>query len=303
MIKIRATVSVLSSAVALATVLSAPVVRASVTYTQPVATIVSAPVAQATLVDFTPFYDDFFSVDLAELHVQPLYADLISVPDQLNNFVFLKVLAETVLVPDSVSKFLLSPVDFNLATGAVDPDPAVSTDTMAKVMSRPNVADTAIASDSPAKHPKPAKSDTAIASDAINSFTVGQVSTDQPTATDATAVNLSRPDVADTAIATDDPAKDFSRPNVADTAIASDATAKLVESVRTDTAVSTDTRAFLIGSVQSDTSIVSDTDIVFAVGAALSDTAAASDSLSYALILGNVSRVLNGPSFNRTAFN
>lgn len=303
MIRIRATVSVLSSAVALATVLSAPVVRASVTYTQPVATVVSAPVVQATLVDYTPFYDDLFSVDLAELHVQPFYTDVVTTPDQINNFVFVKSISEAVVAIDSLTNFLQVQVDFNLATGAVDPDPAVSTDTMAMNLSRPNVADTAIASDSPAKHPQPAKSDTAIASDAINSFNVGQVSDDQPTATDGTAVNLSRPDVADTAIASDDPAKDLSRPNVTDTAIASDAAAKDMGKVSSDTTISTDSAVFFTTSVQDDTATTDATNIVFSVGSALSDAAAASDSLSYSLILGIVERVMNGPALNRAAFN
>jgi len=307
MIKIRATVTALYCAAAVATVVSAPAIAATTTYISPVATVTKNTIA-VSIVDYTPFFDDVFSLDVAVIDIQAPHSDDIFTPDEINYFEFTKVVTDTVVSFDTTEKFVLSPVDLNTATGTVEPDPTAAVDTMAKVFTRPDVVDTAIAAQSIANHPKPAKSEFPTATDAINSFNVGQVSDDQPTATDETAVDFTRPDVADTAIVTDDPAKDFTRPDVADTTVATDEAAKDTEKPLSHNAVAADTSVFNFGSVLDDAAVISQDDAktfvkVLFPNTGGGDPVSVSDSLSYNFIAGTVNRALNGAQMNRTAFN
>lgn len=301
--RIRATITTLYCATAVAAVVSAPVLAGKPTYIAPVASV-SAMAITVTVVNYTPFYDDVFALDVAVIDMSTGFSDDAFIPDQINTFAVNKVLTDATSVIDSAAKFIQSPFDRNKGTGTVDPDPAVITDTLAKTFARPNVADSAIVSQSIAKHMQPAVPDAIVSTDLINFFDVQKVEGDSPFALDELAVNLSRPDVTDIALATDDPAKALSRPNVADAAGATDALVKTIGDVITDTFAVTDAApVFNATSVLQDAAPIADTNIAFNASHVEADAAAVDDVFSFSLILGVVSRVLDGGPFNRTGFN
>lgn len=128
-------------------------------------------------------------------------SDTATPSDAINSFAVATVLADTVTMTDFIAKTPAYEFDFDTQDADADPDPVTATDVMAKSFTRPDIADTATASDATAKTLNTFASDTATATEAT-AFNAATVRTDTVTATEALATSPAKV-ATDTATATD----------------------------------------------------------------------------------------------------
>jgi hypothetical protein len=177
--------------------------------------------------------------------------DTATATDSIGPFSVAQVLSDSVTATDFIAKTPGYNFDFDVVDADADPDPVTMTDVMAKEFTRPNITDSASATDAAA-------------------ITVGDVQTDSVTATDAAAFTVG--DVQ------------------TDSVFATDAAAFTVGDVQTDSVTATDAiNSFVVGDVQTDSVTASDAINSFVVGDVQTDAVTATDNLILNLILGQSS--------------
>jgi hypothetical protein len=168
--------------------------------------------------------------------------------DAIGKFDVATVLTDSVTVTEFIAKTPGYNFDFDVVDADADPDPVTATDVMAKNFTRPNITDTASATDAISNQPSLPKTDSVTATDTA-AFTVADVQTDSVSATDSIAKN---------------PGK-----------------------VATDTVSATDAiNSYQYGRSITDTASATDAVNTFAFTKILTDTASVTDALVTELILG-----------------
>lgn len=187
---------------------------------------------------------------LNSFNVGKTLTDSATATDAVNTFAVNKVLTDTVEMTDFIAKTPGYAFDFDVVDADADPDPVTMGDVMAKEFTRPNITDTATATDAPA-------------------FTVGDVQTDSVTMADAAALTFG--DVQ------------------TDSVTATDAAALNFGDVQTDSVTMADAAAFTLGDVQTDAVTMADVITTFALNKTLTDTATMADVINLILTLGQSS--------------
>jgi hypothetical protein len=175
-------------------------------------------------------------------------SDAVTASDTVNKFDVTTALTDSVTVTDFIAKTPGYNFDFDVVDADADPDPVTMTDVMAKEFTRPNITDSASATDAPA-------------------FTVGDVQTDSVAATDAAAFTVG--DVQ------------------TDSVTASDARAFTIGDVQTDSVTASDavtTKA--LNKALTDTATMADAINTFALNKTLTETASITDVINLVLTLG-----------------
>jgi hypothetical protein len=175
-------------------------------------------------------------------------SDTATATDAVNTFAVNKVLADTVEMTDFIAKTPGYAFDFDVVDADADPDPVTMGDVMAKEFTRPNITDTATATDAAALTFGDVQTDSVTMADAA-AFTVGDVQTDSVTMADATALNFG-------GVQTD--------------------------SVTMADAIST----FALNKTLTDTATMADAINTFALGKVLTDAATMADAINLVLTLG-----------------
>ena len=178
-------------------------------------------------------------------------SDTATATDAVNTFAVNKVLTDSVEMTDFIAKTPGYAFDFDVVDADADPDPVTTTDVMAKSLTRPNITDTATATDAPAFTVGDVQTDSVTMADAA-AFTVGDVQTDAVTMADATALNFG--DVQ-------------------------------TDSVTMADAIST----FALNKTLTDTATMADAINTFALNKTLTDTATMADVINLILTLGQSS--------------
>lgn len=177
--------------------------------------------------------------------------ETLTASDTVNKFDVTTVLTDSVSVTDFIAKTPGYNFDYDIVDADADPDPVTMTDVMAKDLTRPNITDTASATDAMA-------------------FAVDEVQTDSVSATDVAAFAVSEVQT--------------------DAVTASDAAAFTVGGVQTDSVAATDAiDSFTVGDVQTDAVTASDAINSFVVGDVQTDSITAVDSIALNLIPGQSS--------------
>ena len=193
-------------------------------------------------------------------------SDAVTASDAVNKFDVTTVLADSVTVTDFIAKTPGYNFDFDVVDADADPDPVTMTDVMAKEFTRPNITDSASATDAAA-------------------FSVGDVQTDSVAATDAAAFTVG--DVQTDSVAASDAINSFT-----------------VGDVQTDAVTASDAiNAFVIGDVQTDSVAVTDNlvlNLILGQTSPLYDWAFASDSkFTYFPVRGTInSHLIHQPLVN-----
>ncbi len=236
------------------------------------------------------------ATDAAAYHPQTVYTDSVVASDAVDYLDSTKVLADDATVTDVLAKDLIRP---DVA------DTATTSDADAKQVTKPDVADTTTVTDTALLHPKPVYQDTVGTADAIDYLNPTKVLQDTATTSDTLAKDLTRPNVADTALATDDP--DFSATKIlADGATATDAVNSF-----TGTKVLADTATTSDANVKSMTAVLADSVTVTDVATAnivpvrfFTEDGTTSDNLVIAEFTTGVdSRSINGYAIDESQFN
>jgi len=124
-------------------------------------------------------YDDYPVFDIGAVATD---APVVTDADEKD---FGKVLTDSVIVTESTFKVFTNPIDFDPSDDDVDPTPVTMSDSDAKTLSRPDVADAFTMSDLHySSVGKQLTTSLATPTDAINDFTVGKVLTDSVTASE-----------------------------------------------------------------------------------------------------------------------
>ena len=176
--------------------------------------------------------------------------EAVAATDAVNTFAVNKVLTDSVEITDFIAKVPGYNFDFDVVDADADPDPVTATDVMAKSLTRPDITDTATATDAAA-------------------ITVGDVQTDAVTATDAAALSVGEVQT--------------------DSVAATDTTALNIGEVQTDSVTATDVMVRSIGDVQTDSVTASDAINAFTIGDVQTDAITVTDNLVLSLILGQSS--------------
>lgn len=176
----------------LATSLSAAVaaepISASVEVTYPTASITpqSVIIAETTILPLTNLTgENLFIDDAPVVTVQPAYGDDVTVTEAIG-LEYDAVYADSVTVTESQVKLYTNLVDYDPSDDDVDPDPVAVTESDAKELSRPDVADSVVSTETAKLSPEKVLSDTLpTPTDAINKFDVALAKTDAVTAAEA----------------------------------------------------------------------------------------------------------------------
>lgn len=175
-------------------------------------------------------------------------SDSITASDAVNKFDVTTVLADSVEMTDFIAKTPGYNFDYDIVDADADPDPVTMSEVMAKDFTRPNITDSASATDAIANNPELPKTETVTATDSdAKSFDTAR--TESVSATDVATTNTTK--------------------------VLTDATTG-----------ATDALVVEVGKVATDS--VSGTDAIntFDVSKVLTDTASVTDSLITTLILG-----------------
>ena len=175
-------------------------------------------------------------------------SDLITASDAVNSFDVTTVLADSVEMTDFIAKTPGYNFDYDIVDADADPDPVTMSEVMAKDFTRPDITDSASATDAIANNPELPKTETVTATDSdAKSFDTAR--TESVSATDVATTNTTK--------------------------VLTDATTG-----------ATDALVVEVGKVATDSVTGSDAINTFDVSKVLTDTASVTDSLITTLILG-----------------
>jgi len=304
---VKALVSLATEIVApkAAAVVTAGILAVSTAYAVPKANYVEAPKISATISFPVQFMDGATPSDTVAISISKIFFDVSTTGDSIDYFTFTKVLNDTVTTSDALTKVHTRPLDFDQTDADVDPDPVTTSDAAALAFTRPNIADSIVATDVAALHPKPVAADSVATSDSINFLNPTKVLNDTATTGDSIGPFVAVSILADTATTTDANAKTLVRPDVADSTTVSDSDAKSVIQVSADTVTANDSNAKAITSVLADSVTVTDTSEQLNVPTRQFDeTPATTDTLVIADVgTGVDSLAINGYQFDTAKFN
>ena len=175
-------------------------------------------------------------------------SDAVTASDAVDSFAVTTVLADSVEITDFIAKTPGYEFDFDVTDADADADPVTMTEVMAKDFTRPDITDSASATDAIANNPELPKTDTVTATDSdAKSFDTAR--TESVSATDEAAISTTK--------------------------VLTDATTG-----------ATDALVVEVGSVLADAVTGTDAINTFSVSQVLADTASVTDSLITTLILG-----------------
>jgi hypothetical protein len=175
-------------------------------------------------------------------------SDAVTASDAVDSFAVTTVLADSVEITDFIAKTPGYEFDFDVTDADADADPVTMTEVMAKDFTRPDITDSASATDAIANNPDLSKTDTVTATDSdAKSFDTAR--TESVSATDEAAISTTK--------------------------VLTDATTG-----------ATDALVVEVGSVLADAVTGTDAINTFSVSQVLADTASVTDSLITTLILG-----------------
>ena len=178
-------------------------------------------------------------------------SDAVTASDAVDSFAVTTVLADSVEITDFIAKTPGYEFDFDVTDADADADPVTMTEVMAKDFTRPDITDSASATDAIANNPDLSKTDTVTATDSdAKSFDTAR--TESVSATDEAAISTTK--------------------------VLTDATTG-----------ATDALVVEVGSVLADAVTGTDAINTFSVSQVLADTASVTDSLITTLILGQSS--------------
>lgn len=253
--------------------------------------------SDATALAFTrpDIADSVAATDAAALHPQPVATDSVATSDGINYLNPTKVLADTATTGDSIGPFVAVSV---LA------DSATTSDADAKTLVRPDVVDSVTVGDSIAISPTKDVQDTTTTSDAINYLDSILDKQEVAVTSDATVVDLTRPDVADSVATSETQTYNTTSVQADDTTV-SDADTKAITQVSADTATTSDSDAKAVTAVLADSVTVTDASTQLNVPTRQFDeTPATSDTLRIADVgTGVDSLTINGYPFDTARFN
>jgi hypothetical protein len=211
-------------------------------------------------------------------------SDSITASDAVDSFDVTTVLADSVEMTDFIAKTPGYEFDYDVVDADADPDPVTATDVMAKDFTRPDITDSASATDAIANNPELPKTETVTATDSdAKSFDTAR--TESVSATDAAVIDTTK-------ILTDA------------TTGATDALVVEVGKVATDSVSGTDTlNTFDISKVLTDSASVTDsliTNLILGQSTPLYDFAFASDDkFTYFAVPGTInSHLIHQPVVN-----
>ena len=289
-----------------AAAITAGILVASAAYASPKAVYVDSPRIRAEVSFPVQFMDGATPSDTVAISIDKIFLDVTTNGDIIDYFTFVKVLNETVVTSDALTRVHTKPLDFDETDADVDPDPVLATDFPAFDLTRPDVADTATISDVAAKHLTRASQDVATTSDGVDYLVATKVLVD--TAVPADVINsfvLVRPDVADTATTSDANAKQVTKPDLTSAAEATDAAALHPQPVYTDTATTADANAKTVTAVLADSVTVTDAaDVLLVPVRFFTEDSSTADNLVIAEFTTGVdSRAVNGYAVDESQFN
>ena len=304
---VKALVSLATEIVApkAAAVVTAGILAVSTAYAGPKANYVEAPKIIATISFPVQFMDGATPTDTVAILIGKIFFEVSTTGDSIDYFTFTKVLNDTVTTSDALTKVHTRPLDFDQTDTDVDPDPVTTSDAAALAFTRPNIADSIVATDVAALHPKPVATDSVTTSDGINYLNPIKVLDDTVATGDSIGPFVAVSILVDTATTTDANAKTLVRPDIADSTIVSDANTKEISQVSADTVTTSDSDAKAVTAVLADSVTVTDASSQLNVPTRQFDeTPATADTLVVADVgTGVDSLTINGYPFDTAKFN